>query len=111
MNYFHADDPEPTFDYLEVPKSLFSEQYKGVSTGAKLLFSLMRDRALNGEKRVDPDGQAYINFPAREVMETLNVANEKATKMFKELEAAGLIERKRRYMGEPDNIYVRKIDW
>ena len=49
----------------------------------------------------------YIIFPVQEVMDALGCADNKATKLFRELEKFGLIERKRRGLGKPNLIYVK----
>ena len=42
-------------------------------------------------------------------MDALGCADNKATKLFRELEKFGLIERKRRGLGKPDLIYVKNF--
>ena len=51
----------------------------------------------------------YIIFPVQEVMDALGCADNKATKLFRELENAGLVERKRRGLGKPNLIYVKNF--
>ena len=51
----------------------------------------------------------YIIFTADEIMEALCCADNKATKLMKELENCGLIERKRRSLGKPSLIYVKNF--
>ena len=51
----------------------------------------------------------YIIFPVQEVMDALGCADNKATKLFQELEKFGLIERKRRGLGKPNLIYVKNF--
>ena len=48
-------------------------------------------------------------FPVQEVMDALGCADNKATKLFRELEKFGLIERKRRGLGKPNLIYVKNF--
>ena len=45
----------------------------------------------------------------QEVMDALGCADNKATKLFRELEKFGLIERKRRGLGKPNLIYVKNF--
>ena len=61
--------------------------------------------AKNG--RLDGKGRVYIIFPVQEVMDALGCADNKATKLFRELEQCGLVERKRRGLGKPNLIYVK----
>ena len=45
----------------------------------------------------------------QEVQDSLGCADKKATKLLRELEEYGLIERKRRGLGKPDLIYVKNF--
>ena len=42
-------------------------------------------------------------------MQSLGCANQKASKLLKELDSIGLIERRRRGLGKPDLIYVKSF--
>ena len=57
----------------------------------------------------DDSGRVYIIFTTEEIMEALYCADNKATKLMKELESCGLIERKRRGLGKPSLIYVKNF--
>ena len=54
----------------------------------------------------DKNGNIYITYPTEELAALLNVSKSTVTKLFKELEAANLIERQRSGLGQPDKIYV-----
>lgn len=54
-------------------------------------------------------GRVYIIYTVREVQESLCCAEHKAVKLFRELEQADLIERKRRGLGRPSLIYVKNF--
>lgn len=58
---------------------------------------------------LDGQGRVYIIFPVQEVMDALGCADNKATKLFRELEKFGLIERTRRGLGKPNLIYVKNF--
>ncbi len=58
---------------------------------------------------VDEHGRVYIIYTVREVQESLCCAEHKAVKLFRELEQADLIERKRRGLGRPSLIYVKNF--
>ena len=57
----------------------------------------------------DEQGRVYIIYTVREVQESLCCAEHKAVKLFRELEQANLIERKRRGLGRPSLIYVKNF--
>lgn len=82
-----------------------------LSTDAKTLYGILLDRMGMSVKNgwLDEQGRVYIIFPVQEVMDALGCADNKATKLFRELEKFGLIERKRRGLGKPNLIYVKNF--
>lgn len=58
---------------------------------------------------LDEQGRVYIIFPVQEVMDALGCADNKATKLFRELEKFGLIERKRRGLGKAEPHLRQKL--
>lgn len=82
-----------------------------LSTDAKTLYGILLDRMGLSVKNgwLDEQGRVYIIFPVQEVMDALGCADNKATKLFRELENAGLVERKRRGLGKPNLIYVKNF--
>ena len=100
------------FTFFKMPKLLFSERYKGVSTDAKVLFGLMLDRmslSAKSEHWMDADGRVFIYFPVQEIMDLLCISDKTATRLYKELEKAELIQRERQGLGMPSKIYVCKF--
>lgn len=53
--------------------------------------------------------EGCISFSCAGVMDALGCADNKAIKLFRELEKFGLIERKRRGLGKPNLIYVKNF--
>jgi hypothetical protein len=100
------------FSYYTIPKELFTNsRYKHISTDAKLLYGLLRDRNQLSIKNnwIDEEGHIYIIFTRDEAMEILSVAKEKVTKIFKELSEVGLIKDKRQGFNQANITYVGKI--
>lgn len=111
FDYFYGQSGE-MFSYFRVPKILFRDiKFKGLSTDAKTLYGILLDRMGLSVKNgwLDEQGRVYIIFPVQEVMDALGCADNKATKLFRELEKFGLIERKRRGLGKPNLIYVKNF--
>ena len=97
FDYFYGQSGE-MFSYFRVPKILFRDiKFKDLSTDAKTLYGILLDRMGLSVKNgwLDEQGRVYIIFPVQEVMDALGCADNKATKLFRELEKFGLIERKR----------------
>ena len=111
FDYFYGQSGE-MFSYFRVPKILFRDiKFKDLSTDAKTLYGILLDRMGLSVKNgwLDEQGRVYIIFPVQEVMNALGCADNKATKLFRELENAGLVERKRRGLGKPNLIYVKNF--
>lgn len=111
FDYFYGQSGE-MFSYFRVPKILFRDiKFKDLSTDAKTLYGILLDRMGLSVKNgwLDEQGRVYIIFPVQEVMDALGCADNKATKLFRELEKFGLIERKRRGLGKPTLIYVKNF--
>ena len=111
FDYFYGQSGE-MFSYFRVPKILFRDiKFKDLSTDAKTLYGILLDRMGLSVKNgwLDEQGRVYIIFPVQEVMDALSCADNKATKLFRELEKFGLIERKRRGLGKPNLIYVKNF--
>ena len=111
FDHFYGQSGE-MFSYFRVPKILFRDiRFKDLSTDAKTLYGILLDRMSLSVKNgwLDGQGRVYIIFPIQEVMDALGCADNKATKLFRELENAGLVERKRRGLGKPNLIYVKNF--
>ena len=57
----------------------------------------------------DKQGRVFIIFTIEDVKRALCCADNKATKLLRELENFGLIERKRRGLGKPSLVYVKNF--
>ena len=109
LDYFYGQAGE-LFSFFRIPKALFQEQrFQDLSTDAKTLYGILLDRMSLSVKNgwLDGQGRVYIIFSIQEVMDALGCADHKATKLFRELENAGLVERKRRGLGKPSLVYVK----
>ncbi len=90
------------------------QQFKGLSTDAKLLYGLLLDRMGLSSRNgwYDDLGRVYIYYPVEEIEDALNCSHSKAVRLLAELDAAkgiGLIERVRQGLGKPSMIYVKQF--
>ena len=110
--YFYGAQAEQ-FSFYRIPKALFTEpNFRELSTDAKVLYGILLDRMSLSLKNqwLDAQNKVYIIFTVEEIMDALNCANQKATRLMVELEKqAGLIERKRQGVGRPNLIYVKNF--
>ena len=111
FDYFYGGQAG-LFSFYRIPKALFTDaRIRGISAESKILYGLLLDRMGLSVKNgwTDDTGRIYIIFTTEEIMEALYCADNKATKLMKELEGVGLIERKRRGLGRPSLIYVKNF--
>ena len=111
LDYFYGGQAE-LFSFYRLPKALFTNpKFCGTSAESKILYGLLMDRMSLSIKSgwLDKQGRVYIIFTTEEIMTSLYCADNKATKLMKELEGCGLIERKRRGLGKPNLIYVKNF--
>ena len=111
LDYFYGQAGE-LFSFFRIPKALFQEQrFQNLSTDAKTLYGILLDRMSLSVKNewFDQKGRVFIIFTVEDVKRTLRCADNKATRLLRELEGFGLIERKRRGQGKPCLVYVKNF--
>ena len=111
LDYFYGQAGE-LFSFFRIPKALFQEQrFQDLSTDAKTLYGILLDRMSLSVKNewFDKKGRVFIIFTIEDVKRALCCADNKATKLLRELEEFGLIERKRRGQGKPCLVYVKNF--
>ncbi len=107
LDYFYGQAGE-LFSFYRIPKALFQEsRFQNLSTDAKTLYGILLDRMSLSAKNgwLDEQGRVFIIFTIEDVKRALCCADNKATKLLRELEEFGLIERKRRGLGKPSLVY------
>lgn len=100
--YFMAAEAEK-YTYYKVPKVLFTDdKYKALSTDAKMLYGLLLERMHLSKKNgwIDRHRRVYQYFTIQQAQEHLHFGHEKVCRLFRELELADLIERKRQGQGQ-----------
>ena len=111
LDYFYGQAGE-LFSFFRIPKAPFQEQrFQNLSTDAKTLYGILLDRMSLSVKNewFDKKGRVFIIFTIEDVKRTLRCADNKATRLLRELEKFGLIERKRRGQGKPCLVYVKNF--
>ena len=111
LDYFYGQAGK-LFSFYRIPKALFQEQrFQNLSTDAKTLYGILLDRMSLSVKNewFDKQGRVFIIFTIEDVKRSLCCADNKATKLLRELENFGLIERKRRGLGKPSLVYVKNF--
>jgi hypothetical protein len=112
LDYFYGQQADQ-FTFYRIPKALFTEErFRSISMDAKVLYGILLDRMALSRRNgwLDKNERVYIIFTTEQIMEALNCANQKATKLLSELESkCGLIERRRQGLGKPNIIYVKNF--
>lgn len=92
--------------YIKVPKALLSEAYHDISPAARLLYIRLLDLATLSEKNglTDENG-LYVYCSVQQAQEILGCGHDKVGRVYRELEKAALIRRKKQGLGKADRIY------
>jgi len=97
-------------NFYRLPKVLTcDEKYRELSNNAKLLYAIILDRASLSEVNayVDENGKVCVFLTIDEACKLLNIGHNTATKIFKELDDYGLIERKKQGFARANIIYPK----
>jgi hypothetical protein len=111
FDYFYEENAEG-YAFYRTPKIFFTEErFQGLSSDSKILYGILLDRVelslKNGWK--DGDGRVFVYMTIENVEEAIGRCRQTACKLMDELEAFGLIERKRQGQGKPARIYVKNF--
>lgn len=90
--------------YIPLPRFLLQdEQLRDISNDAKVLYALLLDRASVSRQNgyVEPDGTIRLYFTLEQAQKKLHRSRQCATRIFRELEYSGLINRKKQGLGKP----------
>ena len=110
MTEYYSKESISKHNFYKMPKFLFTdEKYKRLSLSAKVLYSLIIDRAsLSTENQfIDKTGKVYVFMTNQEAGELLCCSHEKTSKIFKELEKLQLIERRKQGICRAYIIYPK----
>ena len=94
----------PAASYIPLPRFLLlDKELQDISNDAKVLYSLLLDRASISRQNgyIDPDGTIRLYFTVEQVQKKLHRSRQSATRIFRELEYSGLIIRKKQGLGKP----------
>lgn len=109
MNY-NINNNHGELIFFQLPKSIhYNEKYSKMSVEAKYLYMLMYDRnkVSIDNKWIDENGYIYIYFSIETICKELNIKDQKAQKLKKELMKHELIKEVRQGLNKPNKIYVQ----
>lgn len=94
----------PAASYIPLPRFLLQdEQLRDISNDAKVLYALLLDRASVSRQNgyIEPDGTIRLYFTLEQAQKKLHRSRQSATRIFRELEYSGLVNRKKQGLGKP----------
>lgn len=111
FNYYKLHDIR-NIQYYMMPKSLFEGEYhQKLSLVSKVAYAFLLDRLeLSRQNGWADENGVYLIYTRENLATDLGVHVNTLTKVFKELTDMMLIIEKRRGLGQPNIIYVGKID-
>ena len=109
MKYYSSTDIQQ-HNFYRLPKVLICDKkYRELSNNAKLLYTIILDRASLSESNawIDEQNKVVVFLTIDEACKLLNIGHNTATKIFKELDDYGLIERKKQGFARANIIYPK----
>ena len=103
-NFYKFTVKSPAASYIPLPRFLLQdEQLRDISNDAKVLYALLLDRASVSRQNgyIEPDGTIRLYFTLEQAQKKLHRSRQSATRIFRELEYSGLINRKKQGLGKP----------
>ena len=109
MKYYSSLEMQQ-HSFYRIPKVLICDKkYRELSNNAKLLYAIILDRASLSESNawIDEKNKVVVFLTIDETCKLLNIGHNTATKIFKELDDCGLIERKKQGFARANIIYPK----
>lgn len=108
---FHVSDVINS-TFFQVPKFLFTEEFKDLNSDARLLYAMLKDRhELSLKNRwLTDDGEVYLIYTREEMMRMLQVSKPTVIKAMETLKEHGLLEEVRQGLRKPNLIFMYMIE-
>lgn len=111
FNYYYGNEAEQ-FSFIRIPKVMLTEErFAPLSLASKILYGVLLDRMALSVKNgwLDKEQRVYIIFKIEEIQELLGFSKKKSIEYLGELEAFGLVEKRRRGLGLPSILYIKSF--
>jgi len=94
--------------FYQLPKFLFSDEFKGLSNDARVLYSLLRDRHDLSIKNhwVNNNNEVYLICSREAMQKMLGLTDKPVTRAMNDLKKHRLVDEERRGQGKPNFIYL-----
>lgn len=111
MNYFYGEQANQ-FNFIRIPKELVvGEEASSLCVQSKVLYGILLDRmGMSGKNKwVDEEDRVYIIYSVEDIQADMGISKHKVVECLAELESAGLILKRKRGKGLPNQIYVKNF--
>ena len=111
FNYYYGNQADQ-FTFVRIPKVMLTDKkFTDLSIQAKMLYGVLLDRMGLSMKNgwLDDENRVYIIYQISEIQEDLGFSKKKSIDYLAELEAFGLVEKRRRGLGLSNIIYVKSF--
>ena len=98
--------------FYQMPKFLFNDKYIDLSSDARVLYSLLRDRHKLSAKNkwVNSNNEVYLIYTRTEMSYMLRVSNKTVLKAINQLKKHNLFEETQQGINRPNLIYIAHVD-
>jgi hypothetical protein len=97
--------------FYQLPKFLFTEQFKNLSNDARVLYAFLNDRfelsMSNGWQ--NEKGEIFLLYARENMCKDLGLSDNTVRKAIKHLEAHGLMSQERQGQGKPNKIFLGTV--
>ena len=110
-SYFYGEQAKQ-FSYIRIPRELVvGAEYSSLSVQAKILYGILLDRMGRAyeNKWIDEENRVYVIYSIEDIQADLKMSKHKAVESLAELEQIGLIVKRKRGKGLPNQIYVKNF--
>lgn len=97
--------------FYQMPKFLFTEEFKKLNNDARVLYSVLKDRHELSVKNkwTNENNEVYIIFSREEMCEALGLSENTILKAMNALKKYELIQEERQGMGRPNKIFLLTV--
>lgn len=111
FKYYYGNEAEQ-FSFIRIPKVMLTEErFSSLSLASKILYGVLLDRMALSVRNgwLDEEQRVFIIFKIEEIQDMLGFSKKKSIEYLNELEAFGLVEKKRRGLGLPSILYIKSF--
>lgn len=99
--------------FYQLPKFLFDDEFDNLSSDAKLLYAILKDRhnmsMANGW--INENNEVYFIYTREDMQDMLKKSYNTIKKALEQLKSHGLIEEERQGLNKPNILYLTSVDY